>query len=337
MTKSIEVPGIALPPGIVDDLTRREFLVGAGLIALAPACGSGEEGGDGPSGETRTVEHMFGSTGVPVEPKRVAALFVTVASALVSVGIEPVALVENTVEFCEPLEELLEPDINLSEVESIGSVNEFSLERLAALEPDLIVGTEFNALDKAGYERVSEIAPTVIFEYPGTERWRELFEEVTGAVGRSEKAGEVMRRYEEALDQARRQFDGSLEISFVRISDGASYILDTSQSFAGQVATEMGLAVTEGPEGVGERPNEAIFEVSIERLDLVTGDVIVLPRAWADEEESSLDALSDQPLWQRLPAVRAGRIVEVDLGVYNGGTYLAGQLLAEALAEAAGE
>jgi len=318
----------------IDDVTRREFLIAAaGLLVLAPhGCGSGA--GSGPSSETRTVEHAFGATEVPARPERVAALQVTVASALVSVGLRPVASVENTAAFVEPLRGLLDPGMDLSEIEDLGSTSEFSLERLAALEPDLIIGNTLNGLDRSGYERLAEISPAVVFDFPGTERWREHFEEVTGAAGRSKEAGEVVRRYEDALARAREKVGGDPEVSFVRVfGGGGSFIMDTPRSFAGEVATGMGLTVTEGPRGVGERPNEAIFEVSLERLDLVTGDLIVVPAAWADEE-GSLEVLSDQPLWRRLPAVQAGRVIEVHLGVYNGGTYAAGRLLAEILTDA---
>jgi iron complex transport system substrate-binding protein len=334
VTKNIEVPGMLVPE--IDDVTRKEFLIGsAGLLLLPAACGGNGEGGDEASGETRTVEHIFGITEVPDEPERVAALFVTVASALASVGVQPIAGVDDTAAFIEPYRELFDPDIDLSEIENLGSRAEFNLERLAALEPDLIIGTSQSGLDESGYGRLSEISPTVVFDFPGTERWRELFEEVTSAVGRSEEAEEVVRRYEEALIRAQEKLADSLEVSFVRILDEASFIIDTPRSFAGQVAREMGLTVTDGPEGIGERPNEAIFEVSLERLDLVTGDIIVVPNFESLGLDSYLETLSDQPLWQRLPAVEAGRVIEVDGAIYNGGTYVAGQLLADALSEAA--
>ncbi len=64
MTKKIEAAerGIAVPPHIVDDLTRREFLIGsAGLLLLPAGCGGdGGNGGEATSGETRTIEHAFG-------------------------------------------------------------------------------------------------------------------------------------------------------------------------------------------------------------------------------------------------------------------------------------
>jgi iron complex transport system substrate-binding protein len=137
--KDIEAPGLVIPG--IEDITRRDFLIGGAAALLLGGCGSDGESAGETSGETRTVEHMFGTTEVPAEPKRVAALFVTVASALASVGVQPIAVVEDTVEFVEPLRGLLDPDINLSESEEVGSVSEFSLERLATLEPDLIVGT----------------------------------------------------------------------------------------------------------------------------------------------------------------------------------------------------
>jgi ABC-type Fe3+-hydroxamate transport system substrate-binding protein len=89
MKKEIERPRIAFPE--IDDVTRREFLIGAGLIALDPACGrSGEEDAFG-SSETRAIEHALGTTRVPTEPRRVVSL--TGSSdmdALLALSFEPV-------------------------------------------------------------------------------------------------------------------------------------------------------------------------------------------------------------------------------------------------------
>ncbi len=88
MTKTIQVleRGITLPPlPEIDDVTRREFLIGtAGLLLLPAGCGSDGEGGDEASGEMRTVEHALGTTEVPTEPRRVVVIdsYLTLTTAL---------------------------------------------------------------------------------------------------------------------------------------------------------------------------------------------------------------------------------------------------------------
>lgn len=68
MTRTIERPQPALP--IVEDITRRSFLVGgSGMHALGLA-GCGSESREAASGETRRVEGYYGSMELPVEPRR---------------------------------------------------------------------------------------------------------------------------------------------------------------------------------------------------------------------------------------------------------------------------
>ena len=75
MTKTIQRPGPVLPG--VEDVTRRDFLVGgAGLLALGLA-GCGADGGGASSGETRRVQSPMGPVELPADPKRLVAIYAT--------------------------------------------------------------------------------------------------------------------------------------------------------------------------------------------------------------------------------------------------------------------
>jgi hypothetical protein len=68
----------ALPnPEIENDLTRRGFLAGTGSLLLLgiAGCGSGESASS--SGETRRVERPMGLVELPVDPKRLVAIYAT--------------------------------------------------------------------------------------------------------------------------------------------------------------------------------------------------------------------------------------------------------------------
>lgn len=115
--------------------------------------------------------------------------------------------------------------------------------------------------------------------------------------------------------------------------------IDGTGSFPASVMSDAGVSVTEAPEGVGEDSGSGFVEgISEERLDVVTGDVIVVPD-WTvaeDAEEPDLAAFERNPLWERLPAVRAGRVIEVSGVVYNGGNYAAARKLIESIASNVG-
>ncbi len=59
---------------MVDDVTRRRFIVGAGAVLFLAACGDTPEGAEAPAGggpadrSTCTIEHFAGTSEVPVDP-----------------------------------------------------------------------------------------------------------------------------------------------------------------------------------------------------------------------------------------------------------------------------
>jgi hypothetical protein len=70
--KSIEVPGFTLPG--IEDITRRDFLIGGAVALLLAGCGSGETESEF-SGDTRTVESPMGSVEFPENPERLVAMY----------------------------------------------------------------------------------------------------------------------------------------------------------------------------------------------------------------------------------------------------------------------
>jgi len=312
--------------------TRREFLIGAGsLLVLAPYGCGGEagQGGETAVGETRTVEHAMGETEVPATPTRVAAVYVVTAVNLALLGLTPVAAPENIPEWMSPISEILPDEVNPDDIELVGSNEEPNLEALATTDPQMILGYEFL---EDFYEDLSAIAPTVFNEYGNTGDWRPRFDRDAAAVGRNERARKVEEDYEAALDS----LGGFTEmtVSFVRIDPDGTFRMDGPGSFPGSVMKDAGVAITEVPEGVGEDSGGGYVEnISAERLDVVTGDVIVVPdwTAAAGAEERDLAAFRRNPLWETLPAVQAGRVIEISGAVYNGGNYAAARKLIESI------
>lgn len=176
------------------------------------------------------------------------------------------------------------------------------------------------------YGRLSEIAPTLLFEFFGTQTWREFFTLTTDAVGRSDEAEAVRGRYQNALAKAALP---AAEVSFIRAGGDGTFRLDGPTSFPGDVAAEAGVSVTELPAGIGLTETPAFTELSLERLDLVTGDLIVVGDFSDSEADGDipLATFEQHPLWAGLPAVQNDRFAVVPGSIYNGGSFLPAQLL----------
>lgn len=341
MTKTIEQSRtFSLFPEI-DDATRREFLIGAaGLLLLPAGCGNGGGDEQSASGETRTVEHPGGTTEVPIQPNRVVVSEVLVGH-LASVGLLPVAANQTVVEneWLRPYSELLAPELDLSTVQSIGAGGEPNLEEIAFIGPELILA-ETN-LEESLWDRLAQIAPTIIVFRGDLEKygeiessngaWKQAFDQTVRAIGRQDEAARARQRYRQVVEEVRSEVPSSATVSFVRGSGPGQFRIDGAEEFGGTVAEEAGIALPELPSGGEEEGGHVQFSNEV-LADAVTGDVIVTTTQ--QDGPSSIAEIEQSPLWERLPAVQAGRIVRLPISIYNGGTYVAAQLLLREIEQA---
>ena len=179
--------------------SRRQLLAGLSVLALAPAlvaCGDGS-GGDAadaaPQAEKSeqgafpvTIEHKYGSTTLEKAPARVVCVGLTEQDALLALGIVPVAVTKwfgDAPGYIFPWAERLLGDADLPEV--LEDTNGVEIEKVAALQPDLIIG-QYSGLTKKDYELLAAIAPTVA--QPGDYAdygapWDEMAMNIAKAVG----------------------------------------------------------------------------------------------------------------------------------------------------------
>ena len=154
---------------------RRHFLAGLSALAVAPllaACGDdggGESGGtaaDTPASTEpdvfpATIAHKYGETTVEKAPTRVVCVGLTEQDALLALGIVPVAVTKwfgDAPGFIFPWAVDKLGDAELPEV--LEDTNGVQIEKVAALQPDLIIG-QSAGLSAKDYELLSKIAPTV--------------------------------------------------------------------------------------------------------------------------------------------------------------------------------
>lgn len=259
----------------IDDVTRREFLIGAaGLLLLPAGCaGSGEERG-GVSGETRTVEHELGTTEVPVRPRRVVALDASVIpDGLLALGKKPIGATPSTGAGYPSW-----PEEGMRGVESVGADGEPNLESVASLGPDLILGYDYH---EDVYGELSGIAPTVAVRGSVTQDWKVPFRNIAEAVGEVERAERVVADYEGRLERFRREASVRIEgatVSLVNLRDDEVRLYGEG-SYPAEIMRDAGLAVAPQPEAEGELAeltDGRIVSLSLELIPEIKGDHIFL-------------------------------------------------------------
>ncbi|MGL4394597.1 MAG: ABC transporter substrate-binding protein [Brevinema sp.] len=134
-----------------------KYILSMMCMLLLSACGTDKT--QVSSADTRMVTHAMGKTAVPKSPQRIVALTGEATEALLSLGIKPVGAVSSYT-----------PDLSwyphiadqMEGVEIVGDERQVNLEKVAALQPDLIVGIK--ARQENVYPMLSKIAPTVYVE-----------------------------------------------------------------------------------------------------------------------------------------------------------------------------
>lgn len=307
------MPTLLAPPP-AEDVTRRDLLRGTGaalLVATLPGCGGGSGSADAEP-EGRTVRHLGGTTTVPVDPRRVAVLSVMDLDCAVSLDAPLVAAPGWFPEHAY-LRGLL---AEAGELIDLGA-EETSLETLAAAEPDLILGEVWN---EDLYEQLSGIAATVLIPQAD---WKQGLDLVAQALGREERAETVREDHERRVEQLRQELGARLEtltVSVVRSRPDALRLYGAG-SFSGGVLADVGLA-----RPAAQRFDDIQVDVSLEQAADADADAIFV-WSYDPEERTEQRRLQANPLWQRLDAVRRGRVYEVGEHWYGAGPASAGLVL----------
>jgi iron complex transport system substrate-binding protein len=248
---------------------------------------------------------------IPVEAKRIVTL-----DPLLTLGllIELKAPVVATPYMGIQEEEVLS-FVTQSKLVDLGNPREPSLERVAALKPDLIIGsTEAHA---SIYETVSKIAPTVFLDHVDWKVYRQRLADITGRTGAAQAE---LAAYEKRVAAIRaRMKDKDVTVSTVRFApDRFVVFLDGPFAYAPfSVLREAGVKRT---------AYETVTDATIvkrpdwEELANLDGDILLYVSA-SGFESGPDDALEREvtgnPLWQLLPAVQSGRAHRVDRGPWQ--------------------
>lgn len=293
----------------------KKLLVLAALLSVGAA-----QGPDGTSvtlldttSTHRVVEHVLGRTEVPLEPERIVSLSFVLTDDLLALGVKPVAseTYEQDFAYLEPLAEGVMP------IPFVGE--SYNLEAVLAARPDLILVSAYNGeLYGADYEQLSQIAPTVVVNETDSyiaDRW--IFD-LGVILGAEEEAAARLAAYEEKLAEAKVALDeavGDEKVGLFRV---------TARDF--RVYGNVGYTALLYDQGLNLTPPDLARElawgaynerVSLEVLPQLADAEHLFVSVDGDEDAARVfGEVEENPLWQSLPAVRAGNIYPVERRVW---------------------
>lgn len=269
-----------------------------------------------------TVATKFGTVTVDSKPKRIVALGWGDAETALALGVQPVGA-SDWLGFggdgVGPWAKGL-----YTKSPKIIKTLEPSYEAIAALKPDLILDTKSSG-DKARYDRLASIAPTIDVPKDGTSYLTTMTEQMTmisTALGLKSKGeallADVENDYAKAA-AAHPDFNGKTVAAATKTSEGWGAYIKGSE----RVAFLEKLGFVQSPKIAALPTNSGGFSVSIssEQLDVLDADVIVAFPIYIPTTD-----ITDDAQFTALSAVKNGHSVIIDgdlSSAYSLGTTLA--------------
>lgn len=262
------------------------------------------------------VSHAQSETVVPKNPRRIVALELITAEALISLSVQPVGLASPWL-----------PEVVAEaapEMTFLRTTQDLNLEAILALEPDLIIGYRLVGEDPNLYEQLSRIAPTVVPHDEVDAYWQQYTHDLAGLLGIPGRAEEMTQRYNDAVTDYRERAQTvvgkeSINIALVfprslwlyapgyMLNDHYIPLVNSSWPYI-----ELGLEPSSemvrilGTEPYAEILFEVLPELRAEHL-IVLYDGAETPDERA-ELETTLQTFTDHPLWERVRAVQEGNV-----------------------------
>jgi iron complex transport system substrate-binding protein len=284
---------------LFENLTRRRFLTGAGGLlgaATLGACGGPSAAvptaTSGPT--TRLFKHAAGETEIPVKPERIVALYTYPwAWPIVQLGGNLIGT-DNRPEFIATMQ-ALDPE-NAARIEQatfIGGESGPNLEKVASLNPDLIVGGWWNT---DIYDQLTQIAPTVILDYREETdiiTWQRSLLPLVGATDTRWFDGRVAA-YEQRINRLKADFpDRWTTLEWVRMDayEKDVYVVDTIPFMpARKVLSDLG---AQQSKTMGDTTDPRFDgTISLELLPSFDADVMFVCETDGQPDPAILDVLS---------------------------------------------
>ncbi|RZU12652.1 iron complex transport system substrate-binding protein [Kribbella rubisoli] len=251
-----------------------------------------------PGAFPRTVKGALGETKIPAKPTRVVVLDSGELDDVLALGITPVGMATTAGQNGVP-SYLAD---KAQGIKTVGGISELNLEAIAALKPDLILGSKLRANDL--YDKLSAIAPTVFSIRPGFP-WKENFLLVADAVGEEDKATGILNDYQKRANEVKSKVQGSPTISLVRFRPGEIRLYG-NLSFIGVILKDIGL-----PRPKIQDVQDLAVEVSQENIGKADGDWIFYS-SYGKPDTTDENKVVNGNLWKSLAAVKAGKSARVD-------------------------
>ncbi|WP_420032466.1 ABC transporter substrate-binding protein [Streptomyces sp. cg28] len=320
--------------------TRRAVLLSSAAAVtgalLLSACGSDSSDDDAvgkakaASETTRQITDAQGrKVKVPSDPRKVVTLSEPTTDAALALGVSPVGTTAGRGQ--KGVSSYLADKASSAQV--VATVAEADMEKLAALQPDLILLDETTGAKKT-VDKLQKIAPTVVTAKLN-EDWKQAFTDTADALNKKSDAEKWLTDFDTQVAATKKKLgdNAGTSVSVIRWQDGAPSVVGKGEGHVGSTLKALGLDRPKDQQGASTGHSEP---VSLEKLSTIDGDWLFFGvlGSRADGEKGYAEARKVTN-FSKLGAEKDGHVVVTDGSAWNSaGGPLAAQIVLDDVKEA---
>ncbi|MCM2438546.1 siderophore ABC transporter substrate-binding protein [Agrobacterium vitis] len=253
------------------------------------------------------VQHELGTATLASRPKRVVSFDMSVVDSLDQMGISVIGMPKDYVP------RFLSQYADNPDIADLGSTIQPNLERVHRAKPDLIL---ISPLTARSYQELSQIAPTIYFDFDFMNKsgnYIEVVKKQLGTLGRvfgvEARAEQLSAEIDRKVEEARQVTNGRPEKALVIMHSNGSFTTFGVKSRYGFIFDTLGVK----PASLHVDPGPYGQPISNEFIHDADPDIIyVVDRMAAIEHRSADPAVLENPLLRETKAWKNGRVLFVD-------------------------
>ncbi|GAA1705702.1 iron-siderophore ABC transporter substrate-binding protein [Kribbella sp. NPDC056951] len=301
---------MALPPFRAISAAAGVLIATSLLVACSTADDPQPQGSASTAGFPVKLKNTFGETVVPAKPQRIVTLGWNAQDIVHALGETPVAMPKVTYGPTPAGVTAWDASwFDPAKTELLDTGDKYPFEKIAALKPDVILAP-YEGFDKATYDTLSGIAPTVA--YPGAP-WQTTWQDQTllvgEALGKKAEAEKLITGLNDKINQVAAEHPEFKGKTLAVGSFGQENWLYMPGDPRVQILNQMGFVNAPGVEAQQKKNTKNEFAISISKEKIADADADVLI-AYVDGLGTAKFAAD--PVYSSLGAVKRGSAYALD-------------------------
>lgn len=293
---------------ILKKLTKTILTVGT-ITAILAGCGNTSTANQTVATTTNnanaiTIQDTIGTTTLPAPAQKVVALEWSFADDLLALGVTPIGIADD-----DKPEAMTKLAGKAFDYMPLGKRETPDLEKITEASPDLIIADSDRHTKIK--EQLDQIAPTIVLNSRKGSYAESIddFKVIAKAVGKEKEADARVKQHDQIMADLKKQVEamGSKKV-LIGVARKDGFDVHTSDSYAGQVMTEMGF------QNAISNTDEPYVELSLETLTTLDPDIIFIA---TDDSEAITNKWKETPVWKNLKAAKNNQVFMVDRDIWT--------------------